>query len=107
LRFYFLRSSLFFAAVGYCDTASGICGKARRERCAACQPVTIETLVLPKVSDLKKLKMTLAERFDLWAQQHEQRGVVLGIVRGEAKLQQRRLSRCFGPLPATQEARLA
>ncbi len=29
------------------------------------------TVVLPKVRDLKELKMTLAERFDLWARQHE------------------------------------
>ena len=31
------------------------------------------TLALPKVRDLKELKMTLAERFDSWAQQHEKK----------------------------------
>jgi len=33
------------------------------------------TLVLPKVQDLKELKMTLAERFDQWAQKYEQKGL--------------------------------
>ena len=51
---------------------------------------------MPKVRDLKELKMTLAERFDTWAQQHEQRGVE----RGEALLLQRLLVRRFGALPA-------
>jgi hypothetical protein len=36
------------------------------------------TLVLPKVRDLKELKMTLAERFDLWAHQHELKGIEKG-----------------------------
>lgn len=50
------------------------------------------TLALPKVQDLKELKMTLAERFDLWAQQHEQRG--------EALVLQKLLTKRFGTLPA-------
>jgi len=37
------------------------------------------TLVLPKVQDLKELKMTLAKSFDAWAQQHEQKGLERGI----------------------------
>lgn len=61
-------------------------------------------LVLPKVRDLKELKMTLAERLDLWAQQHEQRGIEKGIERGiergEALLLQRQLTRRFGTLPS-------
>lgn len=52
-------------------------------------------LALPKVRDLKELKMTLAERFDTWAQEHEQRG----IEKGEALLLQRLLTRRFGALP--------
>jgi flagellar biosynthesis/type III secretory pathway protein FliH len=40
------------------------------------------TLLLPKVQDLKELKMTLAERFDTWALQYEQRGVEKGIEKG-------------------------
>ena len=48
-------------------------------------------LAIPKVRDLKELKMTLAERFDTWAQKHEQRG--------EALLLQRLLTRRFGALP--------
>lgn len=50
------------------------------------------TLALPKVQDLKELKMTLAERFDLWAQQYEQRG--------EALVLQKLLTKRFGTLPA-------
>jgi hypothetical protein len=54
------------------------------------------TLVLPKVNDLKELKMTLAERFDEWAKAHEQKG----IEKGEALLLQRLLVRRFGALPS-------
>ncbi|WP_216352453.1 DUF4351 domain-containing protein [Aquaspirillum sp. LM1] len=80
------------------------------------------TLVLPKVRDLKELKMTLAERFDQWAQQHEQRGKLVGWKEGrqegrlegrlegeqtgEARLLQRLLTRRFGALPADCVARI-
>ena len=73
------------------------------------------TLVLPKVRDLKELKMTLAERFDLWAQQYEEKGlekgiekgikkgiekgIEKGIAKGEALVLERLLSKRFGPLP--------
>jgi len=40
--------------------------------------------------------MTLADRFDLWAHEHEKRG----IEKGEALLLQRQLARRFGPLPS-------
>ena len=53
-------------------------------------------LVLPKVRDLKELKMILADRFETWALQHEQKG----IEKGEALLLQRLLVRRFGPLPS-------
>lgn len=51
--------------------------------------------------------MTLAERFDTWAQQHEQKGIEKGIdqgiqkgiAKGEALLLQRLLTRRFGALP--------
>ena len=43
------------------------------------------TLALPKVRDLKELKMTLAERFDQWAQQYGQRGKQVGWQEGEQK----------------------
>ncbi|MDQ5911398.1 MAG: hypothetical protein QG599_3495 [Pseudomonadota bacterium] len=64
-------------------------------------------LVLPKVHTLKELKMTLAERFETWAFQHEQRGIEKGIEKGvekgvekgEALLLQRLLVRHFGVLP--------
>jgi predicted transposase/invertase (TIGR01784 family) len=68
-------------------------------------------LVLPKIQDLKELKMTLAERFDQWAHQHQQRGVEMGIEKGiqkgmekgiekgEALILQRQLARRFGVLP--------
>ena len=48
--------------------------------------------------------MTLAERFDSWAQQHEQKGLAKGIEKGiekgEALLLQRLLVRRFGALPS-------
>ena len=58
------------------------------------------TLVLPKVRDLKELKMTLADRFDLWAHEYEKKGMEKGIEKGEALLLQRLLARRFGPLPS-------
>jgi len=84
------------------------------------------TLALPKVRDLKELKMTLAERFDQWAQQYEQRGKLVGWKEGrqegrqegrlegrlegeqtgEARLLQRLLTRRFGALPADCVARI-
>lgn len=64
--------------------------------------------------------MTLAERFDLWAQQYEQKGIEKGIeqgiqqgvvqglekglqqgiLKGEALALQRFLAKRFGPVPA-------
>ncbi|AVO50347.1 transposase [Melaminivora suipulveris] len=71
-------------------------------------------MALPKVQDLKELEMTLATRFEEWAQQHEQRGIekgrtegrqegrqegrMQGRVEGEARLLQRLLVARFGPL---------
>ncbi|AQR66772.1 hypothetical protein BXU06_09105 [Aquaspirillum sp. LM1] len=68
------------------------------------------------------MKMTLAERFDQWAQQHEQRGKLVGWKEGrqegrlegrlegeqtgEARLLQRLLTRRFGALPADCVARI-
>jgi hypothetical protein len=59
-------------------------------------------LVLPKVRDLKELKMTLTDRFDAWAREYEQKG----IEKGEALLLQRQLARRFGPLPSDVVAQL-
>lgn len=59
-------------------------------------------LVLPKVLDLQELKMTLADRFETSARQHEQRG----IEKGEALLLQRLLIRRFGPLPSERVAQI-
>ena len=66
------------------------------------------TLALPKVRDLKELKMTLAERFDQWAQKYEQigiergieKGIEQGIEKGEALVLQRLLTKRFGTLPS-------
>ncbi|MDD2845004.1 MAG: Rpn family recombination-promoting nuclease/putative transposase [Rhodoferax sp.] len=71
-------------------------------------------LTLSKVQDLKELKMTLAARFEEWAQQHRQeglekgmekglekgmeKGLEKGIAKGEARLLQRLLVARFGPL---------
>ncbi|MDZ7621491.1 MAG: DUF4351 domain-containing protein [Candidatus Competibacteraceae bacterium] len=63
-------------------------------------------LVLPKVRDLKELKMTLTDRFDAWAREYEQKGLEKGIEKGEALLLQRQLARRFGPLPSDVVAQL-
>ena len=63
-------------------------------------------LALPKVQDLKELKMTLAARFDEWAHQHKnegrnegrQEGRNEGRREGEARSLQRLLVARFGPL---------
>lgn len=73
------------------------------------------TLVLPKINDLKELKMTLAERFDAWAKAHKQEGIEKGmeegmekgIEKGEALLLQRLLAKRFGPLPSALLAQIA
>ena len=77
------------------------------------------TLVLPKLNDLKELKMTLAERFDQWALEYEQKGIQKGkqeglreglqkgIATGEGLLLQRQLARRFGPLPDAVLQRIA
>lgn len=64
-------------------------------------------LVLPKVRDLKELKMTLAERFDTWAQKHEQRGIEKGVEKGEALALQKLLTKRFGPLPPDALSKIA
>lgn len=72
------------------------------------------TLALPKVNDLKELKMTLAERFDQWREQYRlegleqglEKGLEEGMERGEAKLLLRLLSRRFGTLPEAIVARI-
>ncbi|NLC36480.1 MAG: DUF4351 domain-containing protein [Alcaligenaceae bacterium] len=84
------------------------------------------TLVLPKVQDLKELKMLLAEKFDAWAQEYQEKGrkegreegieqgieqgiekgiergleqgLQKGIQQGEALVLQRLLTKRFGPL---------
>jgi hypothetical protein len=43
--------------------------------------------------------MSLAERFDEWAKEYEQKGIEKGITKGEALLLQRQLVRRFGALP--------
>ncbi|MDD2609468.1 MAG: Rpn family recombination-promoting nuclease/putative transposase [Giesbergeria sp.] len=59
-------------------------------------------LALPKVQDLKELKMTLAARFEEWAHQSEQKGRQEGRKEGrkegEARILQRLLVARFGPL---------
>ena len=61
------------------------------------------TLVLPKINDLKELKMTLAERFDEWAKAYEQKG----MEKGESLVLQRLLVKRFGTLPSTLLTRIA
>ena len=54
--------------------------------------------VLPKIDDLKELKMTLTARFETWAEEFEQRGIEKGLLKGEALALQRLLVKRFGPL---------
>ena len=79
-------------------------------------------LALPKVQDLKELKMTLATRFEEWAQQHRQEGLETGLQKGlqkglqtglqkgqrdgEARILQRLLVARFGPLSSSILAQL-
>ena len=63
-------------------------------------------LALPKVQDLKELKMTLATRFEEWAQQHRQEGLETGQRDGEARILQRLLVARFGPLSSSILAQL-
>ncbi|MDD3355049.1 Rpn family recombination-promoting nuclease/putative transposase, partial [Zoogloea sp.] len=61
-----------------------------------------QSLALPKVRDLKELKMNLTQRFDQWAQKHQQQG----IEQGEARALQKLLTRRFGALPGELVARI-
>ena len=72
-------------------------------------------VVLPKIDDLKELKMTLTARFETWAEEFEQRGIEKGmakglqagieqgleqgLLKGEALALKRLLTKRFGPLP--------
>ena len=61
------------------------------------------TLIIPEIRGLEELKMTLAEKFDQWAEEYKQEGQK----EGEALVLQRLLSRRFGPLPPEVLARIA
>ena len=65
------------------------------------------TLVLPKVRDLTELKMTLAEKFDQWAEDYKREGRQEGRLEGETLVLQRLLARRFGPLPTEVIARIS
>ena len=84
-------------------------------------------LALPKVQDLKELKMTLATRFEEWALQARQEGLEKGLEKGlqkglqkglekgrqegrtegEARILQRLLVARFGPLSQETQAALS
>jgi hypothetical protein len=51
--------------------------------------------------------MTLAEKFDQWAEQYKKDGRQEGRLEGETLLLQRLLARRFGPLPTAVIARIA
>ena len=57
------------------------------------------TLIIPEIRGLEELKMTLAEKFDQWAQVYKQEG--------ETLILQRLLTRRFGPLPPEVLGRIA
>ena len=72
-------------------------------------------LVIPQVNDLTELKMTLAEKFDQWAEEYKRQGLQEGRQKGrqegrqegETLLLQRQLVRRFGPLPPEMLERIA
>ena len=74
-----------------------------------------QDLVLPKVQDLKELKMTLAHRLDQWEQAYEERGLKKGrteglqkgLQKGESDFLRRQLVHRFGPLPKELLARMS
>jgi predicted HicB family RNase H-like nuclease len=61
------------------------------------------TLIIPEIRGLEELKMTLAEKFDQWAEEYKQEGQK----KGEALVLQRLLSRRFDPLPHEVLTRIA
>ncbi|MBS7244818.1 MAG: Rpn family recombination-promoting nuclease/putative transposase [Comamonas sp.] len=73
-----------------------------------------QDLVLPKVQDLKELKMTLAHRLDQWEQAYEERGLkkgraegrTEGRAEGESDFLRRLLVHRFGPLSKELLARM-
>ena len=89
------------------------------------------TLIIPEIRGLEELKMTLAEKFDQWAEEHKRQGLqegrvegrmegrmegrvegrvegrMEGRVEGETLVLQRLLFRRFGPLPNDVLARIA
>ncbi len=63
-------------------------------------------LILPQVNDLQELKMSLAQRIEQWARDYQQQGLEQGISQGQARVLQRQLTRRFGLLPDSIQARL-
>ena len=67
-------------------------------------------VVLPKIDDLKELKMTLTARFETWAEEFEQRGIEKGIEKGThsgiAEMLHAQLQHKFGDLPEWVDQRL-
>jgi hypothetical protein len=68
------------------------------------------TLPLSEADDLESLKMSLAQRFDEWAHEHEERGMrkglEQGVQKGEAHVLCKLLTQRFGPLPPDLAARI-
>ena len=81
------------------------------------------TLIIPEIRGLEERKMTLAEKFDQWAEEYKRQGMQKGIqeghekgiqegeqkgrLEGETLILQRLLTRRFGPLPSEVLARIA
>ena len=51
--------------------------------------------------------MTLAEKFDQWAEDYKREGRLEGRLEGETLVLQRQLTRRFGPLPTEVIARIS
>ncbi len=68
------------------------------------------TLPLTEADDLGSLKMTLAQRFDEWAHEHEDRGMRKGMEKGvregRAQVLCTLLTQRFGPLPPEVQLRI-
>lgn len=72
------------------------------------------TLTLPKVQDLKEMKMAMANHFEVWAEQYTregmrrgmEQGVQQGVQQGEAMVLRKLLALRFGKVPPELDARI-
>lgn len=64
-------------------------------------------ILLPELDDLKELRVMLSQRMEQWAEAYMATGRQEGLLKGEARVLGRQLTRRFGELPAWVEQRLS